>query len=160
VVPVNWHLAPPEIDYLNDNSRAQAIVAHSKLDGRRLDTLRAHAARMKASVSIGPAWGFRELSAFAADTSDFELDANMPMGRMLPSTSATTGAPKAVWRSLDGAQHAMRKFVEWHLALGVSLEDENVHLCSAMLYHAAPLEGARNALEMGHTVVLMESSGA
>jgi long-chain acyl-CoA synthetase len=43
------------------------------------------------------------------------------------------------------------------LALGVPLESDNVHLCSAMLYHAAPLEGARNALEMGHAVVLMES---
>jgi long-chain acyl-CoA synthetase len=51
----------------------------------------------------------------------------------------------------------MSKFVEWHLALGVSLESDNVHLCSAMLYHAAPLEGARNALEMGHAVALMES---
>jgi long-chain acyl-CoA synthetase len=51
----------------------------------------------------------------------------------------------------------MRKFIEWHLALGVSLEDDNVHLCSAMLYHTAPLEGARNALEMGHAVVLMQS---
>jgi long-chain acyl-CoA synthetase len=51
----------------------------------------------------------------------------------------------------------MRKFVEWHLALGVSLADDNVHLCSAMLYHAAPLEAVRNALEMGHAVVLMGS---
>jgi long-chain acyl-CoA synthetase len=29
VVPVNWHLASPEIDYLIDNSRAKAIVAHA-----------------------------------------------------------------------------------------------------------------------------------
>jgi len=157
VVPVNWHLAAPEIDYLIANSRAKAIVAHAKLGERRLDTLRPHAARMKAAVSIGPAEGFREARAFAADAAEFKLDANSPMGRMLPYTSATTGLPKAVWRSLSGAPHAMRKFVEWHLALGVRLEHDNVHLCSAMLYHAAPLEGARNALEMGHTVVLTES---
>src|SRR5262245_37947503 len=43
VVPVNWHLAAPEVDYLIRNSRAQAIVAHAKLGERRLDTLRAHA---------------------------------------------------------------------------------------------------------------------
>ncbi|HUO68377.1 MAG TPA: AMP-binding protein [Gammaproteobacteria bacterium] len=158
IVPINWHLAAPEIDYLIDNSRAKAIVAHAMLGNRRLDALRAHGARTKAAVSIGTADGFRELRAFAARATIFELDPNRPMGRVLPYTSATTGVPKAVWRSLDGAPHAMRKFVEWHLALGVSLEDDNVHLCTAMLYHAAPLEGVRNALEMGHVVVLMESS--
>jgi long-chain acyl-CoA synthetase len=157
IVPVNWHLATPEIDYLIDNSRATAIVAHARLGNRRLDTLRAHSARMKAVVSIGSADGFRELRAFVAGATTFALDANLPMGRALPYTSATTGVPKAVLRSLDGAVHAMRKFVEWHLALGVSLEDDNVHLCSAMLYHAAPLEGVRNALEMGHAVALMGS---
>jgi long-chain acyl-CoA synthetase len=157
VVPLNWHLAGPEVDYLIDNSHAKAIVAHAKLGDRRLDTLRAQSRRMKAAVSIGPAHGFCELRAFVAGAAGFQRDANLPMGRMLPYTSATTGLPKAVWRSLDGAPHAMRRFVEWHLALGVALEDDNVHLCSAMLYHAAPLEGARNALEMGHTIVLMES---
>ena len=112
---------------------------------------------MKAMVSIGSAEGFRELRAFVAGAAGCDLDANLPMGRMLPYTSATTGMPKAVWRSLDGAPNATRKFVEWHLALGVALEESNVHLCSAMLYHAAPLEGVRNALEMGHAAVLMES---
>jgi len=76
---------------------------------------------------------------------------------MLPYTSATTGRPKAVRRELSGAHGAVRKFVEWHLALGVALEADNVHLCSSMLYHAAPLEGARVALEMGHRVALMQT---
>jgi long-chain acyl-CoA synthetase len=62
-----------------------------------------------------------------------------------------------VLRALSGARGAVRKFVEWHLALGVELERDNVHLCSSMLYHAAPLDGARIALEMGHRVVLTDS---
>jgi long-chain acyl-CoA synthetase len=160
VVPVNWHLAPPEIDYLIDNSHARAIVAHAQLGDRRLDALRAHGPRMKTTVSIGRAEGFSELRAFVARATGFRLDAPLPMGRMLPYTSATTGQPKAVWRSLEGAQHAMRRFIEWHLELGVAVDDDNVHLCSAMLYHAAPLEGARNALEMGHAVVLIDSLDA
>jgi long-chain acyl-CoA synthetase len=157
VVPVNWHLVAPEIDYLLDNSRAKAILVHTQLGSRRLEKLREHAARMEAAVSIGSADGFVELGSFVAGTAGFKLAANLPIGRTLPYTSATTGLPKAVWRSLDGARHATRKFVEWHLALGVSLADDNVHLCTAMLYHAAPLDGVRAALEMGHAVVLMES---
>jgi len=98
VVPVNWHLAAPEIDHVILNSRAKAIVAHAKLGCMRLDTLRAHAGHMKACVSIGPADGFEELHAFVAGAAGRPLDACLPMGRMLPYTSATTGLPKAVWR--------------------------------------------------------------
>ena len=153
VVPVNWHLAAPEIDYLLENAGAKAIVAHARLGERRLAALRAQAARVGVLVSIGRADGFRELREFARTPA--RPLAKVPEGRMLPYTSATTGRPKAVRRSLLGARGALRKFVEWHLSLGVALEHDNVHLCSSMLYHAAPLEGARVALEMGHSVVLM-----
>jgi long-chain acyl-CoA synthetase len=154
VVPVNWHLAAPEIDYLLENSGAKAIVAHARLGGRRLAELRAHASRVRALVAIGPAEGFCELRDFARAA---RRAPDVPEGRMLPYTSATTGRPKGVWRPLPGARAAVRKFVDWHLALGVELEHDNVHLCSSMLYHAAPLDGARIALEMGHGVVLMDA---
>jgi long-chain acyl-CoA synthetase len=155
VVPVNWHLAAPEIDYLLANAGAKAIVAHARLGERRLAALRAQAARVGVLVAIGRADGFRELREFAR-TPARPLP-NVPEGRMLPYTSATTGRPKAVRRSLLGARGALRKFVEWHLSLGVALEHDNVHLCSSLLYHAAPLDGARVALEMGHAVVLMSA---
>jgi len=155
VVPVNWHLSPPEVDYVLENSGAKAIVAHARLGERRLAPLRAHAARLNALVAIGSAAGFCELDDFARAAP--RPVAGAPEGRMLPYTSATTGRPKAVRRALSGAHVALSKFVAWHLALGVALERDNVHLCSSMLYHAAPLEGARVALEMGHRVVLMDS---
>jgi long-chain acyl-CoA synthetase len=155
VVPVNWHLAAPEIDYLLENSGAKAIVAHARLGEHRLATLRAHAACVRTLVAIGRADGFRELRELALAAS--RPLPNVPEGRMLPYTSATTGRPKGVWHPLSGAREAVRRFVEWHLALGVELEHDNVHLCSSMLYHAAPLEGARVALEMGHTVALMDA---
>jgi long-chain acyl-CoA synthetase len=155
VVPLNWHLAAPEIDYLLEDSGAKAIVAHARLGERRLAALRAHADRVTALVAIGAAEGFCELREFARATARPLPSA--PEGRMLPYTSATTGRPKGVWRPLPGAREAVRKFVEWHLALGVELEHDNVHLCSSMLYHAAPLDGARIALEMGHGVVLMDT---
>jgi len=155
VVPINWHLSPPEIDYVLENSGATAIVAHARLGGRRLTPLRARAPRVRALVAIGSAAGFCELRDFAHAPAP-ALAAG-PEGRMLPYTSATTGRPKAVRRALSGARHALRKFIEWHLALGVALEHDNVHLCSSMLYHAAPLDGVRVALEMGHRVLLTET---
>jgi len=154
VVPINWHLVAPEVDYLLDNSGARAIVAHARLGARRLAGLRARAPSLEALVSIGPAEGFHELRDFATVP---HAPPSVPEGRMLPYTSATTGRPKGVWRPLAGARGALRKFIDWHRELGVDLEHDNVHLCSSMLYHAAPLEGARVALEMGHAVVLLDA---
>jgi long-chain acyl-CoA synthetase len=77
-------------------------------------------------------------------------------GRVLAYTSATTGVPKAVRLPLEGAARALAKTVAWHRSLGLELESGNVHLVSSMLYHAAPLDGAVVALEMGHVVVLMD----
>lgn len=153
VVPINWHLAAPEIDYLLENSGAQAIVAHARLGEHTLATLRAHEAGVRALFAIGRADGFRDLREL---TRERRPPPNVAEGRMLPYTSATTGRPKGVWRSLSGAREAVRKFVAWHFALGVELDQGNVHLCSSMLYHAAPLDGARIALEMGHGVALMD----
>ena len=154
VVPTNWHLSAHEIDYLIEDSGAKAVVAHARLGARQLARLRAHAPRVRVLLAIGPADGFLELRDFARVP--VRPPTHAPEGRMLPYTSATTGRPKAVRRELAGSRHAVRKFVEWHLALGVALEQDNVHLCSSMLYHAAPLEGARVALEMGHSVALTE----
>ena len=156
VVPVNSHLALPEIAHLLADSGARALVVHSRLGEARLARLRTHGARMPASVSIDAADGFTRLDELVGRASG-RLPPR-PTGRLLPYTSATTGKPKAVRKPLASALEATRKAVEWHRSLGIELERDNVHLCSSMLYHAAPLEGALIALEMGHTLVLTDGA--
>ncbi len=155
VVPVNWHLADPEIAYLLDNCDARAVVAHARLGPARCAALLAHGGRAALRISIGAAAGFVTLDELIAHHPPQPLDGREP-GRMMPYTSATTGQPKAVRRPLETSRAALRKTVAWHLSLGIALEDRNVHLCSSMLYHAAPLEGATIALEMGHAVVITD----
>jgi long-chain acyl-CoA synthetase len=156
VVPVNWHLAMSEIAYLLADSAARALVVHSRLGDARLARLRELGARMRALVSIHEADGFEELDEFAASGAPHALP--RAVGRLLPYTSATTGRPKAVRKPLETALDATRKMVAWHRSLGIELEQGNVHLCTSMLYHMAPLEGVLIALEMGHAVVLVELS--
>jgi long-chain acyl-CoA synthetase len=153
VVPVNWHLADAEIAYILDNSSVRAIVAHAALGVSRLAALAKHAASARVLAAIGGAPGFVALEDLLASAAPRKLAAR-ERGRIMPYTSATTGRPKAVRLPLAGSYAALRKFVAWQTSLGVALEDGNVHLCPSMLYHAAPLEGATAALEMGHCVVL------
>lgn len=153
VVPVNWHLAEPEIAYLLENSRAKTVFAHARLGARKLAALRA-ARGVRLAVALGDAAGFVPLEQYSAAASRKPVE--RPRGRVLAYTSATTGVPKGVRFPLEGAAGALAKFVEWHRALGVDVESGHVHLVSSMLYHAAPLDGAVVALEMGHTVVLTD----
>jgi long-chain acyl-CoA synthetase len=153
VVPVNWHLAEPELAYMLENSGAKAVFADPRIGTRRLAAL-APRPGLRAVVSFGEAVGFTTLAQFAAEAP--RAPVQRPLGRILAYTSATTGSPKAVRFPLEGAERTAAKMVEWHRSLGVELECGNVHLCSSMLYHAAPLDGAVTALAMGHAVVLMD----
>lgn len=151
VVPVNWHLAEPEIAYILSNSGAKAVFAHARLGARRLAAI---GSAGSVRVSFGDARGFVPLDRFSAVPAG--LAERRPPGRVLAYTSATTGTPKAVRFALEGAGRSLAKFVAWHRSLGVEIESGHVHLVSSMLYHAAPLDGAVVALEMGHRVVLMD----
>jgi long-chain acyl-CoA synthetase len=157
VVPVNWHLADREIAYLLDNSGARAVVAHARLGSARLAMLLSHASRTVLRIAIGPADGFAHLDELIATQPPYPFEGREP-GRMMPYTSATTGRPKGVRRPISGAHATLRKTVAWHQSLGIAIEDRNVYLCPSMLYHAAPLEGATIALEMGHAVVITDQS--
>jgi long-chain acyl-CoA synthetase len=153
VVPINWHLADREIAYMLANSGAKAVVAHARLGRHRLKAL-AGAWGGRLGIAIGAVPGFVSFDCFAAAQRSPPPE-RLP-GRVLPYTSATTGMPKAVRLPLDGVRGALAKTVAWHRSLGIEIECGNVHLCTSMLYHTAPLDGAVTALEMGHTVVLMD----
>jgi long-chain acyl-CoA synthetase len=155
VVPVNWHLADPEIAYLLDNSRARALVAHAQLGSARLAALLTHASRAALRVSIGRATGFATLDDLIAEHPPRPVEGR-ERGRMMAYTSATTGRPKGVRFPIGSSHAALGKAIAWHRSLGIALESSNVHLCSSMLYHSAPLEGATVALEMGHAIVLTD----
>ena len=151
VVPINWHLADREIAHILANSGAKAVFAHPQLGARRLATV---GITVRLAVGLGEVAGFVPLERFA--DAPLRIPTQRTPGRVLAYTSATTGVPKAVRLPLEGAGRALAKTVAWHHSLGIELENDNVHLCSSMLYHAAPLDGAVVALEMGHVVALMD----
>jgi long-chain acyl-CoA synthetase len=154
LVPVNWHLAEEELEFVLRDSEAKAVIAHAGLGAARISSLRRAAAPSAVAISIGAAEGCTALDDFIAGAAPRPL-ARGGSGRMMPYTSATTGRPKGVVLPSGNAAAARAKMVAWHVSLGVELEADNVHLCASMLYHSAPLEGAITALHMGHVVVLV-----
>jgi long-chain acyl-CoA synthetase len=153
VVPINWHLADDELAFVLEEAGVRALVAHA-----RLGAISAAASRVlepgALRVSIGPLPGFTPLEDFTARQAPEPVQG--PRGRVMPFTSATTGRPKAVILPTKNADAARAKTIAWHRSLGIEPEHGNVHLCTSMLYHSAPLEGSVTALEMGHAVVLVD----
>ncbi len=157
VVPVNWHLSEPELDFVLRDSGARALVAHQGLGPARLAALERRAAPSVMLLSIGAAAGFVPLEQLPTPSCRARVRTGPDdRGRLLAYTSATTGRPKAVVLPAGNAEAALHNRVRANAALGVLPEDGNVHLCASMLYHSAPLGGCEVALEMGHRVVLVD----
>ena len=156
VVPINWHLSVQEVSYILENSGAGALVAHERFRPL-IDRVREHrhGALPAVLVSLGQIPGFTTLEDLRSGMPT-ERVANPVVGRMMMYTSATTGRPKAIEVPIRDAALAMSKTVDFHIGVGLRLEDDNVHLCASMMYHAAPLEFVAIALHMGHTIVLVE----
>lgn len=154
VVPVNCHLAPPELAYVLADCGARAVFAHAALGEAQLLEIARQRKQDSLRICIGAAPGYLTLHDFMAAHSGARFTC-AATGRVMPYTSATTGRPKAVRLPLANGPQAMARIVAWHRSLGIEPEAGNVHLCSSMLYHSAPLEGVVTALHMGHRVVLM-----
>lgn len=153
VVPVNWHLSETELAFLLRESEAKAVVVHERLGVSRLDAI-ATLMRDALRIVVGEAPGYTPLRNLQRRASP-SLEERCP-GRVMAFTSATTGKPKAVILPQDNAEAATQRTIRWHESLGINTGDGNVHLCSSMLYHSAPLQRAITALEMGHCVVLVD----
>lgn len=155
VVPVNWHLAPPEIQYILDDCKAQVVVAHARCGAalEKIAALMRHAPPIRLAIG-GPVAGFTDVEEFTRGADDAPLE-DPVTGRVLGYTSATTGKPKGVLLPLSGADTTLDLAISRRVQVGMALETDVVLILS-MLYHGAPLETAVVGLHMGNAVVLVD----
>jgi acyl-CoA synthetase (AMP-forming)/AMP-acid ligase II len=103
IVPVNFRLVGPEIEYILDNSDARALVVHDEFTPV-VDSIKPNLHKLGADryVVVGEERdGYREYESFMLEASESE-----PKARVEPAdawiliyTSGTTGKPKGVVRS-------------------------------------------------------------
>lgn len=147
ITPINWHLAPDEIDYIVGDSGAKVLF----VDDVHADAAGAIADRHPGCrlVRVGP-----RLDRELASVSDEPFDVEGPAGGNMIYTSGTTGRPKGVKRTRPGALGAT---LAHHDVLGrnIGLDGSGPHLVTGPMYHAAPLMFAVYDMACGAPVLLM-----
>ena len=128
LVPINWHLAPPEIQYIVEDSESKVFVdSHDALD------------KLKSGQPT-------------------TLPEDRTAGAVMNYTSGTTGRPKGVRRPLVDLDPDTNAELHTFLLNLFEIEAHNngVHLVAAPLYHTAVLNFGSASLNMGHTLVLLD----
>jgi long-chain acyl-CoA synthetase len=157
VVPVNTHLAAPEIAYIIDDSEAVLVVCHERFGDGCRDAADEVAFPADRRFAVGRVEGFRAFDDLVSGYPDAP-PTERATGMVMNYTSGTTGRPKGVRRPLP--EVAPDAGCQWFAGLlrmfGAQAGSDDVHLTGSPLYHTAVLLFTMGSLQLGHTVVLMD----
>ena len=138
MVPINWHLAGPEIAYILEDSGAKAFIASGSVPAMEEACLKAVSAinfPTSGCISTTPIEGFISLDNFLADhpTSNPE---DRTAGQVMNYTSGTTGKPKGVRRNLvEGDPDDILSMFAMILSFfDIQPGENNVHIVGSPLY--------------------------
>jgi long-chain acyl-CoA synthetase len=158
LVPINWHLVGPEIAYIVQDSEAKAFVAHARLADAAVAAADELDFPAEGRIAVGgDIPGFRPYASLQEGQPDTTPE-DRTTGVVMNYTSGTTGQPKGVRRPLPGtsADDSAPSLGGMLFLFRLQPFDDNVHICGSPLYHTAVLVFAGGALNIGHTVVLMD----
>ncbi|WP_372797744.1 acyl-CoA synthetase [Litorivivens sp.] len=157
MVPINWHLAGPEVAYILEDSESKVFITHERVAKAATTAAREAGFNTANAFAVGNIDGFRSF-ADLIDGQPTTLPEDRSAGQVMNYTSGTTGKPKGVKRPLpDMSPEDLYGLMAMFLMLfGIQPEDDNVHFCGSPLYHTAVLQFSGNSLHMGHTVVLVD----
>jgi len=149
LVPVNRHLAGPEIAYILQDCGAKAVICSDSVADKCAGTQ-----AVQYVVGDVPAGGkpFEGL-----DSGDASPIPDRTAGATMTYTSGTTGKPKGVRRPLPPAppEPIVSAYAAFLLMYGMQI-NSGVHLVVSPMYHTAVMYFATSAVHLGHTVVIMD----
>ena len=158
LVPLNWHLAAPEVAYILKDSNAKAFVCDESVADTAIEAIKAVNFPREGVVTLGKIEGYNTFeNLIAGQSGATPLDRRA--GMVMFYTSGTTGKPKGVRRAMMQVDPDMAATMMTMLLMlfGIEPEGGNVHFCGSPLYHTAVMNWSSSSLHYGHTVVLHEN---
>ncbi len=163
LVPINWHLAGPEIAYILKDSAAKAFICHESTTQTSKTAIAEAGFDTQAVFVLGDLSqtlnqnNLRPYSELLADQ-PITMPEDRATGMVMFYTSGTTGKPKGVRRAVpkvDPDTNATN-YAMFPMLFGIQPEQDNVNYSGSPLYHTAAMTWVTNSLHLGHSVVLHE----
>ncbi|ROS00322.1 acyl-CoA synthetase (AMP-forming)/AMP-acid ligase II [Sinobacterium caligoides] len=149
LTPINWHLAPPEVEYIVADSAATTLFYSASLFEQKLSGS-AVLEQLRLAIDLEA-----DYPSKLAEVSLTKPAAADTAGGLMIYTSGTTGYPKGVKRVAADCLETMLS----NMRQGghhVGLDGEGVHLVTGPMYHAAPALYAIYDLLNGASLYLMQ----
>lgn len=159
ITAINWHLTPAEASYIVDDCDAKVVIASAGI-AELAAAVRDRAPRVEHWLAFGgDVSGYRSYTAEIAEAG--ERLTEQPRGADMLYSSGTTGRPKGIKPPLPRlAVDEPGDPLTTVVGKLFGINESDVYLSPAPIYHAAPLRWSGIVHAYGGTVVMIEKFGA
>ena len=157
LVPINHHLAAPEIAYILQDSEARTLICGEEFGDICSAAVEEADLPAEARFVDGKLDGFRSYNEIKEGQSG-DLPEDRAPGAVMNYTAGTTGRPKGVRRAIPqiDPDTMAELFTLFFVLFGIEPYNDNVHIVVSPLYHTAVMTFSMTSLHAGHAIVLMK----